>query len=327
MNSENLSTDKQRFHLGGRLGGFILAAAVALSGLYFWDQRKDEALKNSDDTQAILEFRKNAEERLRGPDGWLTVVGLTWLKQGDNTIGSDEKNVIVLPKPVAENLGVITLNGEQATLKITGDGNILIDDQPATKGQTIELKDDGNGDVNIPAATPTKIKIDTVTFFLIKRKNGIGVRMRDQNSEARKNFTGRTWFAPNAHFIVDAEWVPFSEPKPMMVPDILGNVNEEKSPGYAKFTLDGQDFELHPTVDDDGTLFFVFRDQTSGKETYGAARFLNTPMPKDGRLVLDFNRAVNPPCAFTHFATCPMPPPENILKIAITAGELKPPGH
>jgi len=311
-----------------RVGSFFFVAAIALSGLYFWDQHKDEVLK-TDTERPILEFRKAMEERLRGPKGWLTVVGLTWLKDGANTIGSGSANAVILPKSVPENLGVITLKGDATEIKLSNDisaeslAHITIGGQPVKKGQTVTLVNDGDDNVK-----PTEVKIDSVTFFMIKRKNGIGVRVRDENSEARKKFAGRTWFEPDAHYIVEAEWVPFSEPKTMMMPDILGNVNEEKSPGYAKFSIDGQNFELHPTVDDDNTLFFVFRDQTSGKETYGAARFLNTPMPtKDNHLTIDFNRAVNPPCAFTEFATCPMPPPENVMRIAIRAGELKPPGH
>jgi uncharacterized protein (DUF1684 family) len=320
-----------------RLIGFLSASAIALSGIYFLIERKDEILNtgslNSDQKiwqNTILEFRAEAEKRLRGPEGWLTVVGLTWLKPGENSIGSDASNAIVLPASAPKKLGSIFFSTEKTELQSPASAgsaraawpsDLRIDGQPVSQIEKFELKSDGNGE-----SKPTKVELGSVSFFLIKRKNGIGVRMRDQNSEARQKFEGRHWFEPDPRFVINAEWVPFDNPKPFVVPDILGNMNEEKSPGYARFELDGQKYELHPTVDDDGTLFFVFRDGTAGRETYGAARFLNTPPPKDGRVTLDFNRAVNPPCAFTHYATCPLPVPENVIKASIRAGELKPPG-
>ncbi len=327
-----------------RFTGLLIVAALALSGLYFWVERKDDILTNHNSSnhegnetigadkawrETVLKFHTDAETRLRGPEGWLTVVGLTWLKPGDNTIGSDPKNAVVLPATAPKFLGVISFakpdeNSKSQMKLLTIDG-IRIDGVPAAKiGQIVELKDDDPGAGNTEAK-PSKIEVGSVTFFLIKRKNGTGVRMRDQNSEARQKFAGRHWFEPDPHFVIEAEWVPFDNPKPFMVPDVIGNINEEKSPGYARFEIEGQKFELHPTTEDD-TLFFVFRDATAGKETYGAARFLNTPLPKNNRLTLDFNRAVNPPCAFTHYATCPLPVPENVMKIAVRAGELKPPG-
>jgi uncharacterized protein (DUF1684 family) len=145
-------------------------------------------------------------------------------------------------------------------------------------------------------------------------------------SEARKKFTGRRWFDSDPSFVIEAKWTELKEPKKLKVPDILGNINEEVSPGFATFTRDGKTVTLYPTKDED-TLFFVFRDQSSGKESYGAGRFLYASAPKNGVVTLDFNKAVNPPCAFTSYATCPIAPSENRAGIAIRAGERPPEGH
>lgn len=274
-------------------------------------------LKYEADIQA---FRADAEKRLRSPEGWLSIVGLWWLKEGDNPIGSAKENSVVLPESTPPQIGKITFSKKPAaaTTIVFSTVNITIDGLPAKTNTVYKLADDTN-------EKPTKIKVGSVTFYVINRKNGTGIRVKDENSEARKNFKGRKWFPISRNFIIEAEWVAHDKPRKMMVPDILGNLNEEISPGIARFTYEGQKIELHPTLegdDDRAELFFVFRDQTSGKETYGAARFLYASKPKDGRVILDFNRAVNPPCSVTHFATCPMPVPENIMKVAIRAGEL-----
>lgn len=268
----------------------------------------------------IQTFRDEADKRWRSPEGWLSVVGLSWLKEGDNFVGSANENSVVLPKSVLAQIGKITLHKKSSissvTMLFSNVTHTTVDGEPAKLNTTYKLKDDSG-------EKPTQVKVGSVTFFAINRKNGIGIRVKDENSEARKNFQGRKWFPVEKNLIIDAEWVAFDPPHKLMVPDILGNLNEETSPGFARFNIAGQKIELHPTLEDD-QLFFVFRDQTSGKETYGAARFLNTSMPKNGRVILDFNKAVNPPCSVTHFATCPLPPPENIMKVAIRAGELKP---
>jgi uncharacterized protein (DUF1684 family) len=176
------------------------------------------------------------------------------------------------------------------------------------------------------APGPSEIKTGSVTLFLIKRPNGFGVRVKDTNSEARRKFRGRRWFPGEAKYVIKARWTALKEPKKLEVPDIIGNTVEENSPGFASFEIEGQTVSLYPTLED-GKLFFVFKDKTSGKETYGAARFLYADPAQNGEVILDFNRAVNPPCAFTAYATCPLPPPENRLTVAIKAGERTPEGH
>jgi uncharacterized protein len=307
-----------------RFGTFLIICTVAIVGLYFLEKEKGLAMLsggkqtdlNNNYQSEVQQYRQKVEERLRSPDSWLSVVGLNWLKDGKNTIGSATTNQIQLPASAPAKLGEITLKGDRATIEIFELSGVTIDDNPARIKLKYELKDD-------TAEKPTTIRVGTVSFFVLKRKNGLGVRIKDSDSEARKNFVGREWYPIKKEYQIDAEWVAHDSPKKLIVPDIIGNMNEELSPGFATFTIDGVNVKLHPTQEGD-SLFFVFRDSTSGKETYGAARFLYTELPQNGRVILDFNKAVNPPCAFTKYATCPMPPKENILDVPIRAGELVP---
>ncbi len=261
----------------------------------------------------LQSFREKAEARMRSPDSWLTVVGLFWLKNGSNSVGSAIENAVVLPKSVAANLGVVEFSQAKATIKFSNSDGVMIDGKPAEINKVYDLIDDRN-------SKPTQTRIGSVQFFLIHRKNGMGVRVKDEQAQARLNFKGRTWYSPNSKFVIEADWVAFDEPKTIQVPDILGNLNDEKSPGYARFKIEGVEQELQPILEDN-KLFFIFRDRTSGKKTYGAARFLYADLPKNNKVILDFNKATNPPCAVTPYATCPMPPPSNVLKVAVTAGE------
>jgi hypothetical protein len=149
--------------------------------------------------------------------------------------------------------------------------------------------------------------------------------MKDKQSPLLEEFTGLRWFPVREEYRVNSRFVPYSSPKKVPVPNILGQVEQLPSPGYVVFTVGGKEVRLDPVLEEpDATeLFFIFRDQTAGKETYPAGRFLYTPMPKDGALVLDFNKAFSPPCAFTPYATCPLPPRQNRLAVRIEAGEMR----
>jgi len=321
-----------------RLGFFLFVAAVSFFGLYYWLNKTKTMQQDPSFIIAATEFRNQAEERLRSPTGWLTVVGLHWLPEPNSkaaqkvTLGSGSDNNIVLPQPVPASLGFIEHSAAAGTflqLNVatfsSADANnpapddikpIVVDDQPAEANKKYRLSTDKSG-------KPTQVNIGPVTFFAIERKNGVGLRVRDENAKTRKEFSGRQWFPPQQSYVIKANWLAHESQKTLVVPDILGNLNEEKSPGYARFEIDDKLVELHPTREGD-KLFFVFRDETSGKKSYGAARFLYANLPANGQVTLDFNQSVNPPCAFTNYATCPMPPKENILGVSIAAGEMAP---
>ena len=262
-------------------------------------------------TEEVEHWRAHREATLKAEDGWLSLAGLFWLKEGSNPVGSAPGNSILLPRGPA-NLGTINYHEGKAVF-VPQPGSVLtVNGQAPT---TAALKSDAGG------AKPDLMRVGDFTFFVIHRGERDGIRLRDTQSQARRGFHGLRWYPPNQAYRVTAKWVAYPEPKILAVPNILGETEHTPSPGYAEFTLNGHEIRLDPVVED-GTLFFVFRDTTAGKETYGSGRFLHTAMPKEGRVVLDFNEAYNPPCAFTPYATCPLPPKQNRLTIPIEAGEL-----
>ena len=178
----------------------------------------------------------------------------------------------------------------------------------------IELVSDEKG-------KPTEIRTGSQTFYLIKREDRFGIRLKDSNSEARRNFKELHWFPIDEAWKVIARFEAFPEPKEIAVPNVLGGNFKMKSPGLLKFLLKGKEYSLQPVDEGDGTLFIIFRDKSSENETYKSGRFLYADRPVKGEAVLDFNKAENPPCAFTPFATCPLPPPGNSLDLEIKAGE------
>src|SRR5262249_18755152 len=170
---------------------------------------------------------------------------------------------------------------------------------------------------------PEVLTMGHLKMHIIERGGRYGVRLKDSDSERRKSFTGLRWFPISESYRVTARFVPVNPPAEIPIPNILGQVSDRTSPCYAVFNLNGQELRLDPVLEepDAEELFFIFRDGTSGKETYGAGRFLYTEKPHDGTVVLDFNKAFTPPCAFTPFATCPLPPRRNRLSVRIEAGE------
>ena len=162
-----------------------------------------------------------------------------------------------------------------------------------------------------------------LSLHVIERGGRFAIRLKDRDAEARKRFTGLHWYEVDPKYRVEARWVPNEPPTTLQIPNILGQIEPMPSPGRAEFTLDGQPLHLDGVLEepDAKEIFFIFRDQTSGKETYGAGRFLYAALPQAGKLTLDFNEAYNPPCAFTAYATCPLPPPQNRLPVPIPAGE------
>jgi uncharacterized protein (DUF1684 family) len=165
-------------------------------------------------------------------------------------------------------------------------------------------------------------------FQLIARGSRVGVRIKDPDARARKEFKGIPAFPPSAHWRIVARWEPANPPTEIAVPNVLGEVDRSPSPGTAVLTVDGKEYRLTPVLEEGSPdLFFVFGDETNRTETYGAGRFLYAAPAKDGTVVLDFNRAYNPPCAFSAFATCPLPPKQNRLALRVEAGEKRLPGH
>lgn len=267
--------------------------------------------------QQTQDWRNEREANLKKLDGWLAVSGLFWLKDGPNTLGSDPASDVPLPASVPAQVGVINFSEGVAELRVHAGVDVTCDDAAVIHKI---LRSDASGH-------PDKIKVgDSVQFMLLKRGNRFGLRMWDANSEALHEFHGLKWYAPKEEYRVTARFVPTNPPRKLLIDTVLEGFQEEAdSPGVLEFDLGGKTHRLvAESADVSKGLFINFRDQTSGKATYGAGRFLQTSGVKDGLVTVDFNRAFTPPCGFTNFATCPIPPRENWLDVAIEAGELKP---
>lgn len=261
-------------------------------------------------------WRAKREAELKTEDSWLTVAGLFWLKEGLTTVGTDASVVdIVLPAgSTAGQVGSLELANGTVTLKVKDDVVVTVKDKPVRE---FVMKFD---DVN---KTPEAFQVGTLKLSVIKRANRYGLRVRDKNSPERLAFKSLHWFPVRSSYRVVATFIPYPEPREMKIMNVLGDELKEKVPGTLTFTLNGKKFELRPIIEDEKKLFIIFKDSTAGKTTYPAGRYLYADLPQDGKVVLDFNRAENPPCAFTKYATCPLPPRQNIMKIPINAGEMK----
>jgi uncharacterized protein (DUF1684 family) len=276
----------------------------------------DVARADPDYVRSIEAWQARRAEILKAPNGWLSLIGLEWIEPGANRVGSAEDNDIILRAGPAH-LGTITLSADGAlSIVLAKDSGALVDGKPVTSATLID-------DAHAGGAQPTLVSFGTANFYAIERDGRKGLRVKDSEASTRTDFQGLDNFPIDASWRIVADWVPFDPAHELEIGSVLGTINKEKVPGKAVFTRDGHTYELLPIQEDAESLFFVFADSTSGHETYGAARFLTTELAADGKLVLDFNKATNPPCAFTPYATCPLAPPENRMDMKVTAGEKK----
>ena len=266
------------------------------------------------DYATLEKFRVDREVALKQDTGWLTVAGLHFLNQGENRVGSDSSNDIVLDFPsVPKHLGVITVEGTNVSIR-------------AAAGQVLKINNADRTESELHGAFDNK-PVDTlhfgpVSFFVHYSGSRLALRVRDQQSALRTGFRGLRWYAPDPEYRVTGTFVPYPERKVVQVPNILGDIEPFNAVGTVTFELHG----VQHTMEAWGTpkrLWFVFRDQTSGRDTYPSARFLYTPAVEDGKVVMDFNYAQNPPCAYNPYTTCPLPPGQNRLNAAVRAGEKK----
>jgi uncharacterized protein len=270
-----------------------------------------------DSERASVEtWRVERVTELTNETGWLTLVGLYWLNPGENTFGRAPSNTLVLDHPsLADTAGAFTLTGSKVTFTARPGSGITHGGQPVT---SIELVSDAKD-------SPTVVSSGPLRFFIIERAGKFGVRVRDLASPRRGDFAGLRYFPIAPDWVLNARFAPYEPRRQIKIVNILGLEDDMASPGALVFTKDGQEVRLDTVLDgEDATdLFIMFSDGTSGHDTYGAGRFLRVPFATDGRTVIDFNKAYNPPCAFNDFATCPLPPDQNRVKLKITAGEKK----
>ncbi|MGB5848239.1 MAG: DUF1684 domain-containing protein [Ignavibacteriaceae bacterium] len=259
----------------------------------------------------IDQWHQKRIERLKDENGWLTLVGLHWLKEGDNIFGSDKNNDIVFPENAPQNIGKIILKDSVITLNVNEEVNVTNEGKSIKE---INLEHDLTGN-------PTILDLGSFRWYIIKRGDRCGIRLRDINAPLKNKLDGIERFPVNEDWKITASFEAYDPPKVISLPTQLGTVEEEPSPGAVVFEKDEQTYRID-AVDTGKRLWLIFADETSGKETYGAGRYLYIDKPDStGKVIVDFNLAYNPPCVFTKFATCSFPPKQNFLKLKITAGE------
>jgi uncharacterized protein len=259
-------------------------------------------------------FRQQREAEIGGPTGWAALAGLHWLTPGRHTIGRATSNDVVLAAPSAPaELGTITVRAKDAELALAPGVTARVDGAPV---RTAQLRPD--------VAPEHAVVVGNMTMALIARSGKLALRVWDSRSPTRVAFHGLRWYPIDPAWRIDARFVAHTPPPRLPIMNVLGDTIQMPDVGVAEFTVGGHAYRLEALLESDDAqeLFFMFRDGTSGKDTYGAGRYLYTPLPKNGRVTLDFNEAKNPPCAFTTFATCPLPPKSNRLTLRIEAGEL-----
>jgi uncharacterized protein len=262
---------------------------------------------------SVEKWRQEYQSSLTSDTGWLTVSGLFWLREGENTFGSDPRNKILLPASAPAHAGVFDFQSGKTTVRIDPGVLVTMNGNPL---QNAELRPDSPRD---------RLVLGDLTLYVHASGNRLAIRLKDKNSKLRKNFSGLKWFPIDESWRVTAHYVPYAVPKQLDSQNVLGDPIKMDIIGYLTFSLRGRRLRLEVEPGSDGGFFIVFRDLTGGKETYPASRFLDTDAPKDGpsgkTAELDFNKAYNPPCAYNPYTTCPLPLPENRLRLAIPAGE------
>ncbi len=291
------------------LVGILLLAAVVCGCALATD-----LVANGSYRQSVEKWRQDYQASLTSDSGWLTVSGLFWLKEGENRIGSAANNDIVLPASAPALVGVITLHAGKTTVRVNPGVQVTLNGNAV---QTAELKPDSHED---------QLILGDLTMYVHLSGDRIALRVKDKNSSLRKNFKGLNWFTIDETYAITGAYVPYDSPKELDSQNVLGDAIKLKITGYIDFSLKGQKYHLEAETENEGkTLFIVFRDLTSGKETYPASRFLDVQAPKSGApdssVQIDFNEAYNPPCAYNPYTTCPLPEPENRLRVRIEAGE------
>jgi hypothetical protein len=302
----------------------MAAMMVVVTGLATACHRDDDETKPGTSMQPAAEsafahterlWRETRRATLLKPDGWTSLIGLHWLDPGAHYIGSAAGNGIRLAMGPSH-LGMVTVDGKGVRFVPDASAALTMDDKPFNGEATLRTDMDAGG--------PSVIRFDAGKgeATVINRNGRHALRVRHADAPTRLRFPGLDYWPADPSWVVKARFVPHEPARTMDVANIIGGMDAMANPGTVEFEHDGRSWKLEALDEGEGVLFLVFADRTNGHGSYGAGRFLDAPMPDaQGNVMLDFNQSRNPPCAFTSFATCPLPPPENRLDLAITAGE------
>ena len=267
----------------------------------------------------IEQFRAKHEEDYRRQ--YVTLAGLFDLNNGVSTVGSAADNDIRLPKSAPAHVGRLVVNDTSVRFEPQSGAGVMLKDRRVTS--SIELSSDEKGPAD-------ELSIGGVSFWVHMSGERRTIRLRDVNGEPARAFEGFRWFPIDEKYRVPGRFIKDPTPTTVKIPNQLGDEETYTTEGIVELTIDGQKITLRPMTTRPGRLYFIFRDGTSGKETYETARFLYTNLNPDGTTIMDFNQAYNPPCSFNPYTTCPLPPKENRLTVRILAGEKAyphPPSH
>jgi len=286
----------------------------------------EQEFKNSLAIQDIQKWRKERDEQCRDPFGWLSLVGLHWLQKGENNIGTNATSRVHIEVPpialrtegYVPEIGVIYFKDDDTFTFKAAPGVPVKMNENLLQDQEVPIKHDNNGKDD-----PDVLSLGSLQWFVVKRFDQFGVRMKDCNSPVLLNFKGVENYPVNLDLRVEGTFKPYVPPKMLQMPTAIGITDKCECPGYISFEINGTTYSFDATGDPKTKLFVTFADSTSGKETYGGGRMLVLTVngPDSDKILVDFNKAKNPPCAFTSFATCARPLPQNRLKVAIKAGE------
>ena len=294
-----------------------IPAAIALcAALAAPAPAADTAWKQDDEA-----WRARAEKSLARDNGWLTLAGRYVMKPGANTFGTAPGNDIVFPPGLGPaRMGTIDVPANGVAGKVT----VKLEPGLEMTQEGIPMSDKV---MDTSEGAHDWVTMGRASFYVIEHQGRYVLRLADSESAVRKRFGARVWYPVKAEYRVQARFVPYDPPRTLPIVNVIDEVSDEPSPGYVEFTLRGRKERLDVVGNDDDGLFIVFRDATAGKTTYGPGRFLFIDhKPRAGEtFALDLNRAYNPPCAFSEFTTCPLPPKQNILEGAVAAGEKYPP--
>ncbi len=268
-------------------------------------------MANDEYLESITKWRQEVDHNLRRENGWLALAGLFWLRKGINLIGSDPESDILLPESAPAQLGTFEFDGDNVTLNVETDLPIEVNGSMA---KSVRLDADQED-------VPSFITFGDIRMVVVRRSKGIGIRLWDNSRKERETFPSRQWYPVKKEYCLTATYTRYETPKIVKMPDILGAILDEPMQGFVTFELNGKKCELMAEELSDNRLFIPFMDLTNGNSTYPSGRYHYTDAHENGKVVLDFNKAYSPPCAFTDYATCTFPPQENRLKAAIEAGE------
>ena len=300
---------------------FILIISILFAGACKHTTAPTTTFNESVYKQELEKWQSGRLASLTKEDGWLTLIGLFWLDEGENKFGSAPKDAVVLPKDKAPLIGGsfwlqngrVRLVARQG-VELTADGKTV--NSPVS---TLDLRDDNDD------RGPTVLKLGTLIINVVRRGERIGVRIKDSESPARLQFKGLEYYPIDPKWRIEARFERYQPPKTIPITNVLSMTDDEVSPGTLAFEVGGKTYRIDPILEKGETdLFVMIADGTTGGETYGAGRYLYvSPPDASGKVVIDFNKAYSPPCAFTNYATCPLPPRQNHLPFRIEAGEKK----